>query len=138
MNLFSHIVIAMLLAASSFIIPRATFASDWRQFRGPNGSGYSSDATIPQQPKIHWSADLPGRGLSSPIVVGDRVFVSCASGPRQERLHVICFDFGNGGKIWERQMKATGRTMSHNKTCVASSSPCSDGQRLFVQWSCND
>src|SRR5205823_1821367 len=44
----------------------------------------------------------------------------------------------DGKKVWERQLKATGRTMSHPKTCVASSSPCSDGKRIFAQWSCND
>lgn len=128
----------VLVLTSSFILHPSAFSSDWRQFRGPGGSGYAADAVIPSKPRIQWSADLPGRGLSSPIVVGDRVFVSCSSGPKQETLHVICFNSADGRKIWERRMKATGRTMSHPKTSVASSSPCSDGKRVFVQWSCND
>lgn len=113
-------------------------ASDWPQFRGPSSSARSPDAKIPTKPKIDWSAPLPGRGLASPIIVGDKVFVTCSSGPRQERLHVICFSAKDGNKTWERQLKATGRTMSHPKTAIASSTPCSDGKRVFALWSCND
>jgi outer membrane protein assembly factor BamB len=93
---------------------------------------------MPSKPKIDWSVPLPGRGLASPIVVGGKVFVTCSSGPKQERLHVICFNAANGTKAWERQLQATGRTMSHPKTSVAASTPCSDGRRIFALWSCND
>jgi outer membrane protein assembly factor BamB len=113
-------------------------ASDWPQFRGQDSTGISADATIPAQPKVDWSAPLPGRGLAGPIVVGGRVFVACSSGPQQDRLHVLCFNESNGAKLWERQLLATGRTMSHPKTCVAACTPCSDGKRLYVLWSSND
>lgn len=82
--------------------------------------------------------ELPGRGLSSPVVVGDRVFVTCSSGVRQETLHVICFAAANGAKLWERKFRATGRTMTHKKTCVAAPSPASDGKRIFALYSSND
>ena len=113
-------------------------AGDWPQFRGPDSSGVASDATIAAQPKIQWTAPLPGRGLASPIVVGEKVFVSCSGGPKQERLHVIAFAKGDGAKVWERELRATGRTMSHPKTSIAACSPASDGQRVFALWSCND
>jgi len=113
-------------------------AGDWPQFRGPDSTGAATDATIPAQPKIQWSAPLPGRGLASPIIVGDKVFVTCSSGPKQERLHVIAFAKGDGAKLWERELRATGRTMSHPKTSIAACSPASDGQRVFALWSCND
>lgn len=113
-------------------------AGDWPQFRGPNGSGTVADAQIPSPPKIDWSATLPGRGLSSPIIVGDQVFVTCSSGPKQERLHLICFGAADGTKRWERQLRSTGRTMSHPKTSIAACSPCSDGRSVFALWSCND
>ena len=113
-------------------------ASDWPQFRGVESTGISADARVPVTPKIHWTADLPGRGLSSPIVVGDKVFVTCASGPKQEQLHVFCFNLSDGKTIWERQLRATGRTMTQAKTCVAAPTPCSDGRRIFAIWSSND
>ena len=115
-----------------------SLASDWPQFRGPDSTGIAADATIPAKPKIDWTAALPGRGLASPIVVGGKVFITCSSGPKQQRLHVICFNANDGAKIWERQLQATGRTMSHPKTSVAACTPCSDGRRVFALWSCND
>ncbi|HXI50426.1 MAG TPA: PQQ-binding-like beta-propeller repeat protein [Candidatus Saccharimonadales bacterium] len=116
-------------------------AADWPQFRGPNGNGVVDDASLPTQlsPKsVAWAADLPGRGLSSPIIVGDRIFVTCSSGPKQQRLHILCFNAADGTKRWERQFWATGRTMSHEKTCVAAPTPASDGERLFAIFSSND
>ena len=120
------------LAASSLA------AADWPQFRGPESAGTVADANIPAKPKIDWTAPLPGRGLASPIVIGGKVFVTCSSGPSQERLHVICFSTDDGKKLWERQLQATGRTMAHPKTSIAACTPCSDGKSIFALWSSND
>ena len=109
-------LIALCLAAAR--LP----AADWMQFRGPHGNGVSDETGAPaalDAKSIAWTADLPGRGLSSPIIIGDRVIVTCSSGPRQERLHVLCFNAADGAKRWERQFWATGRTMTQSKTCVA-------------------
>ena len=103
--------------------PNAAIAGDWPQFRGPDSTGIASDDKIPAKPKLDWSAPLPGRGLSSPIIVGGKVFVTCSSGPAQDRLHVIAFNAADGAKLWERQLQATGRTMSHPKTSVAACTP---------------
>ena len=121
-----------------FTLSLASLASDWPQFRGPDSSGIAADATIPAKPKIDWSAPLPGRGLASPIVMGEKVFITASSGPKQQRLHVLCFNAGSGEKIWERQLQSTGRTMTFPKTSVAACTPCSDGKRVFALWSCND
>jgi outer membrane protein assembly factor BamB len=113
----------------------------WPQFRGPNGSGVAEGPVPPAELKednILWKIDLPGRGLSSPVIVGDQVFLSAASGPKQERLHIMALSTKDGKKLWERQFEATGRTMSHEKTCVAAPTPCSDGKLLFVTYSSND
>jgi outer membrane protein assembly factor BamB len=132
MRLLRDLFLFALIAATPLL------ADDWRQFRGSEGTGASASAQIPAELKIDWSAPLPGRGLSSPIVVGNKVFLTCASGPKQERLHVFCLDAESGRKLWERQMLATGRTMTQSKTCVAASTPCSDGEHVFALWSCND
>jgi len=117
-------------------------ASDWRQFRGPLGNGVSDEANLPvtldAQKSVAWKIKLPGRGLSSPIIVGDRVFVTCSSGPKQQRLHVICFNASDGSVRWERQFWATGRTTCHEKTSVAAPTPASDGERIYAIFSCND
>lgn len=123
-----------------FCLHLSSFAfADWLQFRGPNATAVSSETKVPAETlKIAWTADLPGRGLSAPIVVGDKVFVTCSSGPGQETLHVFCFNATDGAKKWERVMRTTGRTMTHPKTSVAAPTPCSDGERVFALFSSND
>ncbi|MBI3416321.1 MAG: PQQ-binding-like beta-propeller repeat protein [Verrucomicrobia bacterium] len=117
-------------------------ASDWRQFRGPLSNGVSDETALPisfdASKSIAWKVNLPGRGLSSPIIVGGRVFVTCSSGPKQQRLHVICLNAADGSQRWERQFWATGRTMCHEKTSVAAPTPASDGERVFAIFSSND
>ena len=116
--------------------------ADWLNFRGPNGSGHAPDITTTvgelSDQTLAWKVALPGRGLGSPIVVGEKVFVTAASGPEQQQLHILCFSAKDGAPLWERRFWATGRTMSHNKTNVAAPSPASDGERIYALYSSND
>lgn len=133
----------LVTALAPLILPMASLpAGDWPQFRGPSGTGVSAETGLPTKldaaRHVAWWVALPGRGLSSPIVVGNRLFLTCASGPRQDRLHLICFSARDGKKLWERQFWATGRTMTQAKTCVAAPSPASDGRHVFALFSSND
>ncbi|MDZ4286926.1 MAG: PQQ-binding-like beta-propeller repeat protein, partial [Prosthecobacter sp.] len=131
--------VGLAVFASLITHPSSSPAASWLQFRGPNASSVSTENPPPgPQLAVAWSTDLPGRGLSSPIVVGDNVFVTCASGPDQANLHVFCFNAADGKQRWQRVMKATGRTMSHPKTSVAAPTPCSDGDHVFALFSSND
>lgn len=116
--------------------------ADWLNFRGPDASGY--DASITELPlelsekTQAWKVALPGRGLCSPILIGERVYLTAASGPEQKQLHVLCFASADGALIWERRFWATGRTMSHAKTNVAAPTAASDGKRICALYSSND
>jgi outer membrane protein assembly factor BamB len=116
--------------------------ANWLRFRGPNGSGLADDLQLPTSwsdtENIAWKAALPGRGISGPIVIGDRVVLTCASGFRNDRLHVLCFDAHDGTRQWERQLWATGRSMTHPSICPAAPTPASDGSRIFAYFSSND
>ncbi len=131
-----HTTLAALLCLTSPLL------ADWRQFRGNDANGVAEGPAAPttfsDTQNMAWKVELPGRGLSSPIVVGDKVFLSACSGPRQDRLHVICFNAKDGAQLWQRQFWATGRTLCHPKTCVAAPTPCSDGKRVFAVFSSND
>jgi outer membrane protein assembly factor BamB len=117
-------------------------AGDWLQFRGSESNGLGDDIRPPTKfsamENVAWKSSLPGKGLSSPIVVGDRIFVTCSSGFRDDRLHVICINANDGSKRWERQFTATGRTSHHPKTPVAAPTPASDGKRVYALYSSND
>jgi outer membrane protein assembly factor BamB len=113
--------------------------ADWPQFRGPQSAGVSAEKLSPGDPlKLAWTAALPGRGLSAPIIVGDQLFLTAASGPDQASLHVLCYQASTGKPLWQRTMQATGRTMSHEKTCVAAPTPCTDGKVVCALFSSND
>ena len=124
------------------VLCAATCHADWLNFRGPGGTGLSPTCDeLPTEltsDTVAWEVDLPGRGLSSPVIVGDRIFITAASGHEQKQLHVICLATEDGARIWERKFWATGRTMCHQKTCVAAPSPASDGKSLFALYSSND
>ncbi len=120
------------------LLGTSTFA-DWRQFRGNDVNGRAEKQPAPESlGDIAWKTALPGRGLSGPIVVGDQVIVTSSSGVDQNRLHVQSFDAKTGEEEWHRQFWATGRTMCHNKMCVATPTPASDGKRIFAFYSSND
>jgi outer membrane protein assembly factor BamB len=116
--------------------------ADWRQFRGTDARGVAPGAAPPAkfgpQENVAWKAELPGRGASSPIVVGDRVFVTASGGPKQDRLHVLGFDARTGKQLWQRSFWGTGPTDSHPKTCMAAPTPASDGKRLVALFATND
>jgi outer membrane protein assembly factor BamB len=117
--------------------------ADWLRFRGPNGSGVADEQTptswsVAEGENIAWVADLPGRGSSCPIVIGDRVVVTCASGYRQDQLHVVCLDASSGEPLWQRDLWATGRTMTHSSITPAAPTPASDGRQIFASFSTND
>ena len=117
-------------------------AGDWPGFRGPLGNGVSDEVGLPvvldAKKHIAWRIDLPGRGLSSPLVVGDRVFVTASGGTRQDRLQVLCLNAADGSVIWQRQFWAMGSTMCHNKTSIAAPTPVTDGRLIFAIFSSND
>jgi len=130
------------LLAAAVLLATGSARADWRQFRGPNGNGSitgnTRTPTTLGNETIAWKAPLPGRGLGSPIIVGDRVFVTAATGPEQAQLLVLCFDRATGEERWRRSFRATGRTMCNNKTCVAAPTPASDGKHVYALWSSND
>lgn len=121
---------------------RSVVAEDWRQFRGNDSSGVSAETNLPTKlddPKtLAWKAPLPGRGLSGPIIVGDRVFLTASSGHRDDALHILCFSCSTGKKLWQRTFHATGRTVCNEVMCMATPQPCSDGERIYAYYSCND
>lgn len=140
-----HTAVLLLLTAGLFLLPAlSASAQDWPQFRGPDTTSSSLRDDLPVEWSVEtgagiaWQADLPGNGVSTPIVVGDRVIVTAASGADNDRLHVLAFDARSGDKLWQRQFWATGRTQVYRTSSVAAGTPASDGARVFALYSSND
>ncbi len=117
-------------------------AADWPQFRGPGARSVAADADLPitwsEERNLAWRADLPGRGVSSPVVVGERVFLTAASGYRHDRLHVLCVKAHDGKRRWERQFWATGRPTTHSSITGAAPTAACDGRHVYAFFSSND
>ena len=134
-----------LLLACLLVVALATpgTAADWPAFRG-DGSGASAERNLPAtfdpatNENIAWKVELPGRGPSSPIVIGNRVILAAASGAKQERLQVLCFDSQDGRLQWRRQFRATGHTVVNPFGGVAAPTPASDGRLVCAYFSSND
>ncbi|PQO42580.1 PQQ-binding-like beta-propeller repeat protein [Blastopirellula marina] len=117
--------------------------ADWRQFRGNDTTSSDSSCVLPDKwsaegENIAWKVELPGRGPSSPIVVGDKVIVTTASGADSEQLHVLCYSTAEGKLLWQRNFWATGRTFCHSQSTPAAPSPVSDGKHVYAFFGSND
>jgi outer membrane protein assembly factor BamB len=119
----------------------AAVGGDWPRFRGPNGTGTTTDKEVPvhwtEKENVLWKTPLPGAGHSSPVVWGDRLFVQSASADGKERS-LLCVDTGNGKILWTRAAPG-GRAKTHLKNTLASSTPATDGERVYaVFWDGQD
>src|SRR5882672_2577760 len=103
-------------------------ASDWPQFRGPNGLGVSPDRGLPvqfgPQKNVVWKTPLPP-GHSSPVMAGPRIFVTAYEG---EKLFTIALDRSTGKILWRREAPRPRQEFMQPTNSPASGSPVSDGR----------
>ncbi len=130
-------------AVLPFVLTPGVFApSDWRHFRGTRQTGEADATGLPvafgPDTNVAWKVPLPGPGPASPIVVQNLVIVTAASGPKQDRLHVLAFDVASGRPRWHRQLWATGHVIFNPFGGVAASTPSSDGRFVVALFSSND
>jgi outer membrane protein assembly factor BamB len=113
----------------------ALVAADWSRFRGPNGTGHSSDKDVPVKwtdKNILWKTELPGSGHSSAIVVKGKAYLLSATD--KERL-LVCIDAKSGKLLWTKKVSGTVGKILNPKGSLASATPCSDGERVYcVFW----
>lgn len=124
--------------------------ANWPRFRGPEGNGIAAkDAQVPLEwsdtENLGWKTTMPGPGSSSPVVWGDKVFVTCWSGYGGSTggsdigklmRHLVCLSLEDGRILWDKSVPATqpedpyqGFITEHG---YASNTPVTDGERVFV------
>ncbi|MCP4782059.1 MAG: PQQ-binding-like beta-propeller repeat protein [Fuerstiella sp.] len=130
----------------SITVTAQLMAAEWLQFRGPGGQGTTSEKNLPlswsDTENVAWKTELPGFGSSSPIALGDSLYVTCYSGYGLDRqdsgdlddlmLHVVCLS--DQGKItWDKQIQPSQpeseRVRDHG---YAAQTPVTDGEHLYV------
>src|SRR5499427_1326737 len=151
-NFFALLTVAVLVCADAAALDR------WPQFRGPESLGVAEDAGLPDTwsstQNVAWKTDVPGTGWSSPVVWGDRIFLtSVISADKQEapkkglyfggnrleppkdehRWMVYSLDWKSGRILWEREVhRASPKSPRHLKNSYASETPVTDGERIYA------
>ncbi len=139
--------------------PAKKALDNWSQFRGPNADGVATDdPRLPDKwsktENVKWVIDVPGRGWSCPVVLGDKVFLTSVvsdgddTAPKAglylgegvktppKGVHhwlVHCFDFKTGKQLWKQEAhKGEPKVPRHPKSSYAAETPTTDGERLYV------
>jgi outer membrane protein assembly factor BamB len=110
-------------------------AQEWTRFRGPNGSGQSEATTIPTQwteKDYNWKIELPGVGHGSPVVWGDKLFVSSADPANGTRM-LFAVRTSDGEVLWKKDFPATIH-QKHPHNSFSSCTPTVDGDHVYFAW----
>lgn len=138
----------LLLPCTFFLAAGAIAQADWPQFRGPGGMGVSAEKGVPltwsAQNNIVWKIKMPVAGASSPIIVGDRIYLTGFSGynvPGQAagsmedlRLHLLCVNRQDGSLLWNKslQAKTPEQARIRENHGYASATPFADSERIYA------
>jgi outer membrane protein assembly factor BamB len=126
------------LAAAVLIVVAGVRAGegDWPRFRGPNGQGISDATAVPvkwTESDYNWKVKLPGTGHSSPVLWGDRIFLTCTDAESAKRM-VVCLKAADGSKLWQRDYESKAYAQN-NDNSFASATPAADAGGIVVTWS---
>ena len=110
-------------------------AENWPMWRGATGVGISKEKNLPAKwsatENIAWKASLPNRGNSTPIIWGEKIFLTQPLEKEQERA-LLCIDRLDGKTLWQRSVKYTEQERSHRTNPYCSESPVTDGTRVIA------
>jgi outer membrane protein assembly factor BamB len=124
-------LVAVALLAASL----AARGEEWPGFRGPTGQGMSAEKCLPTKwaadENVAWKADVPGEGWSSPVVWGDRVFVTTATDGGQS-CRFIALSRLDGEPLWDVEVFRQKALRKEKKNSYATPTPASDGERVYA------
>lgn len=108
------------------------FAENWNQWRGPNNDGISQEIDVPiqwsQTENVRWRLRLPGEAAATPVVWGDKIFLTSADG---RELVLICVST-EGEELWKRTLAQGNRTARGDEVNFAAPSPTTDGKHVWT------
>lgn len=135
--------VAQAADAPKVVIENKSPSVDWPQWRGPNANNVADGRTLPirwsQTENIRWSAELPGWGTSSPVVFGDRVFVtSHLKDGNQKSVLTFCFDRKDGKELWRHDFGLGVDQKTHEKSSLAVNTPAVTSDAVYVAFGNSD
>ena len=112
--------------------------SDWPQFRGPTGQGHSDEQGLPlnwsETTNVRWKVAIPGKGWSSPVVQGDRIWLTTAT-DEGKSLRALSIDRNSGAILQNVEVvRLKSPKLTNSKNSFASPTPVVDGERVYVHF----
>ena len=107
---------------------------DWPQWRGPSSDGHTSETNVPvkwDEKSIVWKTELPGNGQSSPVIAGDRIFLTSALEAGRQRV-VFCVDRKSGKIVWQETVWTGTPEVTHKMNGWASATCATDGKHVVA------
>jgi len=132
-------IVVVLLAAGVFESPARADDANWPRFRGPNGQGIGQAEAIPvtwTEKDYNWKVELPGGGHSSPVIWGEKVFVTCADARTSKRI-IVCLSTQDGRTLWKREYPSEVCHLN-SLSSYAVTTPPVDAQRVYFSWGTPD
>jgi outer membrane protein assembly factor BamB len=127
--------------ASASPAPTLRGQQNWSAFRG-DGSSHSEARELPlewsDESGVAWALDLDGYGQSSPVVWGNRVFVTAVAGEKKERLLIVCASLSTGEKLWTCEIPSSVGQAVSDYVSKAAPTPCVDGTRAYCFFETGD
>jgi outer membrane protein assembly factor BamB len=126
-------------AALLILISAGVRAEDWPQFRGPTGQGHSSERGLPldwsESRNVKWKTPVPGRGWSSPVVAGGRVWLTTSVKANGASLRALAYDVETGREAVNVEVfHLRSADLLNAKNSHASPTPIADGERVYVHF----
>ena len=121
--------------ALCLLVSLSLSAQEWTRFRGPNGTGISSSTAIPtnwNSDSYKWTINLPGRGHSSPVLWGEKLFIT-STDDNDGGTMLLCYDAASGKNAWQRNYSYA-QTKQHKFNSFATSTPAVDGERVYFTY----
>jgi outer membrane protein assembly factor BamB len=125
------------------LVAAPAYAENWPGWRGPTNDGISTEKNLPIRwsatENIRWKAPLIGTGVSTPVVWGDRVFITCSDGRSNDRLHLLCLDRADGKERWHARFFGT--ALSDGQFApggMAVPTPATDGKHVWALFGTGD
>ena len=126
----THLLCSLLCAFSAM---SSLSAANWPAWRGPTNDGVTEETDLPLtwSPSEHvkWRTSLPERGNSTPVIWGDKIFLTQAV---QEKRQLLCFDKKSGQQLWEAGTTWNRPELTHGTNPFCSSSPVTDGECVIA------
>jgi outer membrane protein assembly factor BamB len=127
------------IAAPLLVLLAATaaLAEEWPAWRGPTGQGFSSEKSIPttwsETENVRWKVPLENQGNSTPVVWGDKIFLTQATAGGGQRS-LLCFARDDGRLLWQKDVAYSQKERNWNERWYANASPVLDGERAVVSF----